>query len=193
MRISRAAGTFHLPEGQISLKKPRISEAFSMGEGGFAGFRAGRGAALTAHWAVIHSRALRIHPNLFKKREVLCTSLFLNGGRWIRTTEGGASRFTVCPLWPLGNSPKYDASLGCSAIIAQQNGFVKRILKKSFSAAFMIFCKDIRFFAYDVDSGCAAEYNIHRITSAHPVCYGKHHRKKASDDPDGGVVLSNCS
>ena len=32
--------------------------------------------------------------------------LVLNGGRWIRTTEGGASRFTVCPLWPLGNSPK---------------------------------------------------------------------------------------
>ena len=27
------------------------------------------------------------------------------GGRWIRTTEGEASRFTVCPLWPLGNSP----------------------------------------------------------------------------------------
>ena len=29
------------------------------------------------------------------------------GGRWIRTTEGIASRFTVCPLWPLGKSPKY--------------------------------------------------------------------------------------
>lgn len=28
-----------------------------------------------------------------------------DGGRWIRTTEGEASRFTVCPLWPLGNSP----------------------------------------------------------------------------------------
>ena len=28
------------------------------------------------------------------------------GGRWwIRTTEGVASRFTVCPLWPLGKSP----------------------------------------------------------------------------------------
>ena len=27
------------------------------------------------------------------------------GGRWIRTTEGEASRFTVCPLWPLGKSP----------------------------------------------------------------------------------------
>ena len=31
---------------------------------------------------------------------------FLFGGRWwIRTTEGLASRFTVCPLWPLGKSP----------------------------------------------------------------------------------------
>ena len=29
----------------------------------------------------------------------------LGGGRWIRTIEGIASRFTVCPLWPLGNSP----------------------------------------------------------------------------------------
>ena len=33
--------------------------------------------------------------------------LFSGGGRWIRTTEGSASRFTVCPLWPLGNSPIY--------------------------------------------------------------------------------------
>ena len=28
-----------------------------------------------------------------------------NGRWWIRTTEGVASRFTVCPLWPLGKSP----------------------------------------------------------------------------------------
>ena len=31
--------------------------------------------------------------------------LFAGGGRWIRTTEVIDSRFTVCPLWPLGNSP----------------------------------------------------------------------------------------
>ena len=32
--------------------------------------------------------------------------VFCFGGRgWIRTTEGIASRFTVCPLWPLGKSP----------------------------------------------------------------------------------------
>ena len=30
-----------------------------------------------------------------------------NGRWWIRTTEGVASRFTVCPLWPLGNPPIY--------------------------------------------------------------------------------------
>ena len=29
--------------------------------------------------------------------------LTANGWRWIRTTEAICSRFTVCPLWPLGN------------------------------------------------------------------------------------------
>ena len=33
------------------------------------------------------------------------------GGWWIRTTEGIASRFTVCPLWPLGKSPKYNMQI----------------------------------------------------------------------------------
>jgi hypothetical protein len=28
------------------------------------------------------------------------------GDRWIRTTEGVTSRFTVCPIWPLWNIPK---------------------------------------------------------------------------------------
>ena len=37
-------------------------------------------------------------------------ALLLGGGRWIRTTEGIASRFTVCPLWPLGNSPIFDSA-----------------------------------------------------------------------------------
>ena len=31
--------------------------------------------------------------------------LFVGGGSWIRTSEVSDNRFTVCPLWPLGNSP----------------------------------------------------------------------------------------
>ncbi len=31
-----------------------------------------------------------------------------NGWRWIRTTEAICSRFTVCPLWPLGNPSMQD-------------------------------------------------------------------------------------
>ena len=45
-----------------------------------------------------------------KRKNKLCLSAELGGGRWIRTTEGIASRFTVCPLWPLGNSPMFNWS-----------------------------------------------------------------------------------
>ena len=41
--------------------------------------------------------------------------LVFGGGRWIRTTEGIASRFTVCPLWPLGNSPIFSCRLSGGA------------------------------------------------------------------------------
>ena len=30
---------------------------------------------------------------------------FYGGSGWIRTTEVVDNRFTVCPLWPLGNAP----------------------------------------------------------------------------------------
>ena len=39
------------------------------------------------------------------RASTVALSRYVNGRRWIRTTEGSASRFTVCPLWPLGNSP----------------------------------------------------------------------------------------
>ena len=32
------------------------------------------------------------------------------GTGWIRNTEVTDNRFTVCPLWPLGNAPNYKAS-----------------------------------------------------------------------------------
>ncbi len=34
--------------------------------------------------------------------------LFAGGSGWIRTTEAKRNRFTVCPLWPLGNASAYE-------------------------------------------------------------------------------------
>ena len=42
------------------------------------------------------------------------------GGRWIRTTEVTDNRFTVCPLWPLGNSPIF------SSLFAERIGAGRR-------------------------------------------------------------------
>ena len=51
-------------------------------------------------------RGRRIRPPFKKKnRHAIRRNDFLGGGRWIRTTEVTDNRFTVCPLWPLGNSP----------------------------------------------------------------------------------------
>ena len=41
-----------------------------------------------------------------KKGTTKCRSFF-GGSWWIRTTEALSSRFTVCPHWPLGNTPLF--------------------------------------------------------------------------------------
>ncbi len=41
------------------------------------------------------------------KSGALADAALVGGGRWIRTTEVRDNRFTVCPLWPLGNSPVF--------------------------------------------------------------------------------------
>ena len=52
---------------------------------------------------------------------------FLFGGRgWIRTTEAESSRFTVCPHWPLGNTPIFifvRPFAGRLAYFSMGNGF----------------------------------------------------------------------
>ncbi len=50
------------------------------------------------------------YPSQKEKHQPERVGVFLGGRGWIRTTEGEASRFTVCPLWPLGNSPKSNDS-----------------------------------------------------------------------------------
>ncbi len=45
------------------------------------------------------------HLILGKKNPAPIRAGTFGGGEWIRTTEVVDNRFTVCPLWPLGNSP----------------------------------------------------------------------------------------
>ena len=39
-----------------------------------------------------------------------CTQSNNGGGGRIRTSEGRTSRFTICPLWPLGNPSQNQAA-----------------------------------------------------------------------------------
>ena len=47
-----------------------------------------------------------------KKERYDLYRIFLGGGGWIRTTEAKRNRFTVCPLWPLGNSSIWNCGAG---------------------------------------------------------------------------------
>ena len=108
------------------------------------GFVGGRGwitrAALlkTAHWAVF-APSSATSPQLFestlathfarqikqKLRYPLDTGV-LGGRGWIRTTEAESSRFTVCPHWPLGNTPIFifvRPFAGRLAYFSMGNGF----------------------------------------------------------------------
>ena len=53
----------------------------------------------------LHRNITRRKANRTEKALSVMLSAFSGGRGWIRTIEGEASRFTVCPLWPLGNSP----------------------------------------------------------------------------------------
>ena len=75
----------------------------------------GKATAVAArHWRAAKSRLSNPPPeNPYQKKDVILRRrLFSGGGRWIRTTEVTDNRFTVCPLWPLGNSPIF-SSLRC--------------------------------------------------------------------------------
>ena len=55
-----------------------------------------------------HCRAvpgLISEPSTIQKDQPQGLVFLYGGGSWIRTSEVSDNRFTVCPLWPLGNSP----------------------------------------------------------------------------------------
>ena len=81
---------------------------YHVGAGGFA-CPAGQAAsrlwsAPGAPFTPARFESTLVSPYQNKTRIFRCGSYF-GGGGWIRTTVGIASRFTVCPLWPLGNTP----------------------------------------------------------------------------------------
>ena len=61
----------------------------------------------TVHWTVAF-RWVRIRFLQHKKSNTERCWIFCGGGGRIRTIEAKRSRFTVCPLWPLGNSPIFN-------------------------------------------------------------------------------------
>ena len=74
------------------------------------------------------------HPFPPKQKAGHCPAFCFGGSGWIRTTEVSDNRFTVCPLWPLGNAPIFfcvDTLASTDDIIAHPRLFVNRILKIS--------------------------------------------------------------
>ena len=70
-----------------------------------------RRSGFTHQRCILHCEAI-FHPpervDLVKKDLVGRQGLFSGGRGWIRTIEARSNRFTVCPLWPLGNSPRFN-------------------------------------------------------------------------------------
>ena len=71
-----------------------------------------------------------------KDQRIFYAGLF--GGRgWIRTTEAESSRFTVCPHWPLGNTPIFIFArpfAGRLAYFSMGNGFCQLFFTFFFKA-----------------------------------------------------------
>ena len=89
--------------------------------------------------------AVRIHPPdefspvaKTKTSAYFHTLRFFGGRGWIRTTEAESSRFTVCPHWPLGNTPIFSF---CNPWIACIYYHPDGSLSTSF-AEFLDFCAE---------------------------------------------------
>lgn len=118
--LSKKAGQFPLPVPQKKTRFPRIMG----GSVFYFVFSSLLRPALLRHPLFLRPPASLRRPlggrfvNLHKERHMFLCNLAQqksrmqkhpgSGGRgWIRTTEALSSRFTVCPHWPLGNTPLF--------------------------------------------------------------------------------------
>ena len=102
---SRGCSFEHISQGSPSADE--LPFPFPAG----ARFSAEKPRRLQRATGMLPSAAFRIHQNKKTQPNGISRSAVFGGGWWIRTTEGVASRFTVCPLWPLGKSPIFDLEL----------------------------------------------------------------------------------
>ena len=112
---STAARQYHSAESRISLRSNRTRRKANRTEkstcyckcfflGGSGWTRALFGVRLLRK-PPIYRLVVLIHPFLHKNNQPQKRLVIFGGSGWIRTTEVVDNRFTVCPLWPLGNTP----------------------------------------------------------------------------------------
>ena len=94
--------------------------------------------------------AVRIHPPSLREgyykteTPVPGSDTGVLGGRgWIRTTEAESSRFTVCPHWPLGNTPIFSC---CASVRRTTCLFYQTAgdLSTTFFGFLQLFCRSCR-------------------------------------------------
>ena len=146
----------------VRIRPPSLREGYYKTEtpvpGSDTGVLGGRGwitrAALlkTAHWAVFAPSSVtgpqlfesaRMKTQTFCKQKTASVSLrsrSFYGRGWIRTTEAESSRFTVCPHWPLGNTPISYLQSSLTACIFYH---LKWHLSTTFSTDFLFFCRSL--------------------------------------------------
>ena len=84
------------------------------------------------HHFVCEANFTRRKAHLTEKVRMQSIRTFSGGGGRIRTIEAKRSRFTVCPLWPLGNSPRYAVVSQRLGYYSTDLGFVKGEISKNF-------------------------------------------------------------
>ena len=97
----------------VCTKRPILLDWSFCGGGGRIRFAAAKPRRLQVSTGHLPRAAFQIRPAILflnAKSPVLSNWTFGGGGR-IRTIEAKRSRFTVCPLWPLGNSPIFTFGL----------------------------------------------------------------------------------
>ena len=105
--ITRLKAVYHCVAIELAVRRIELKKALAIASAFFGGSgwtRASLGVRLLRK-PPIYRPVVLIHPFLHKNNQPQKRLVIFGGSGWIRTTEVVDNRFTVCPLWPLGNTP----------------------------------------------------------------------------------------